>query len=92
MNTDELSEAVAKAICCPSGCDFPIDCVAPNTPDRLTVKAKARAAILAVLYGIREPSEGMRQAFDEVEHSVHAGHPDFIWQAMLDAKKKEIEG
>ena len=92
MTTDELIEAVQKAMCCPSGC------VANRRGGRCASNhySSAPAIILAVLDGIREPSEGM----EETGHSIlFDGYPlgedeaaRSVFCAMIDAKKKEIEG
>ena len=68
------------AICCRGECFIPLHC----QRDDETSDIDARAAILAVLNGIREPSEGMKLA-----GARSIDRP--MWQAMIDAKKKEIE-
>ena len=56
-----------------------------------TPEKTLRNAFAAFLRAV-EPSEGMRQVFDEVEHSVHGGHPDFILRAMASKLADELEG
>ena len=94
MTTDELIEAVQKAMCCPSGC------VANRRGGRCASNhySSAPAIILAVLDGIREPSEdvleiGGEAYSDTVDLDVKPiTYARAVWSAMIDAKKKEIEG
>ena len=88
MKTDELIESVAIAL---------HDAHQPNykgrfydeeysdEKDREFYRRLALAATFVVLDGIREPSEGMKLAG---ARSIEKP----MWQAMIDAKKREIGG
>jgi hypothetical protein len=104
MTTHNLVESVARAICrtqcsetdsiCAGGCQSDGEALVVAFGD------VARAAVVAVLKGIREPSD--QAIADGVNFLIDAnldgpdgvGHSDAVgcWQAMSDALLAQIEG
>ncbi len=94
MTDHPLVEAVARALCV-------YDC---QNPDSIVDEGRvlwtlycdeARAAIRAVLEGLREPSEVMMSAGCDAGYDENTGYCSNIWEArgaMLDAARKEILG
>ena len=100
MDRDELIESIANRIDAELGPPmFRPERQAETEAGRQKLcRRLARAAILAVLDGIREPSEdvleiGGEAYSDTVDLDVKPiTYARAVWSAMIDAKKKEIEG
>ncbi len=92
---------IAKAICCPEGCVSgkpvgpDIRCMAGQT----AIMAKARAAFLATLDVLEEPTEATREAALAADLDIYWGYladgrpggPGDVWRVMLTAARREME-
>ncbi len=81
-----MIERVAKAICCPTGCEYPNQCSIPNTRDII----KAKAAIEAM----RVPTDEMQNNYYDMRMATGHGKmqscfPFAVWECAIDAALKE---
>ena len=88
MSEDELIKIVARAICVQKGSD-PDEvkaCGYAYPPPWDAIVDEARAAVLATLKAIREPTQAIKD-----ELAIFGGdHGDLAWDAAIDVLLKEI--
>lgn len=83
--TDTLIEAVSRAVADPSQmCDF--------RGERGMLEWQARAAILATLEGIKEPTDAMKDAGEDGQCEPDFDEAGRVWQAMLTSLIDELKG